>query len=60
MSKKDICSYDYEELREEIERIGEPSFRSRQIYEWLHVKLTDRFQDMTNLSKKLRERLCEE
>lgn len=51
MSKKDICSYDYEELREEMERIGEPSFRSRQIYEWLHVKLTDRFQDMTNLSK---------
>ena len=57
MSKKDICSYDYEELKEEMARIGEQPFRSRQIYEWLHVKLADDFQDMTNLSKKLREKL---
>lgn len=60
MSKKDICSYDYKELGEEIERIGEKPFRSRQIYEWLHVKLADRFQDMTNLSKGLREKLGNE
>ncbi len=57
MNKRDICSYDYEELKEEMARIGEPPFRSRQIYEWLHVKLADDFQDMTNLSKKLREKL---
>lgn len=57
MNKRDICSYDYEELKEEMARIGEQPFRSRQIYEWLHVKLADDFQDMTNLSKKLREKL---
>ncbi|MDE7037650.1 MAG: 23S rRNA (adenine(2503)-C(2))-methyltransferase RlmN [Lachnospiraceae bacterium] len=39
---------------------GEPSFRSRQSFEWLHVKLADSFDEMTNLSKKLRERLDSE
>ena len=58
--KKDICSLDFGELAEEIAGIGEPSFRSRQIFEWLHVKLADSFDEMTNLSKKLRERLDSE
>lgn len=57
MSKKDICSYNYEELRAEIENMGEKAFRSKQIYEWLHVKLAESFDEMTNLSKALRERL---
>jgi len=60
MSKKDICSYNYEELRAEIESIGEKTFRSKQIYEWLHVKLAGSFDEMTNLSKALRERLEKE
>ncbi|MCB6201863.1 23S rRNA (adenine(2503)-C(2))-methyltransferase RlmN [Extibacter muris] len=59
MDKKDICSYDYVQLKKEIEAIGEKSFRSRQIYEWLHVRLADSFEEMTNLSKKLREQLDE-
>ena len=58
--KKDIRSYGYEELQTELEHLGEKKFRSRQIYEWLHVKLADTFDDMTNLSLKLRERLKEE
>ena len=57
MSKKDICSYSFEELKEEIARIGEKAFRSTQIYEWLHVKLAENFDEMTNLSKALREKL---
>lgn len=60
MSKKDICSYSFEELKEEIARIGEKAFRSTQIYEWLHVKLAENFDEMTNLSKALREKLKEE
>ena len=58
--KKDIRSYGYEELQAELEHLGEKKFRSRQIYEWLHVKLADTFDEMTNLSLKLRERLKEE
>ena len=57
MSKKDICSYNYDELKEEMLAIGEKAFRSKQIYEWLHVKLADDFDEMTNLSKALREKL---
>ena len=57
MSKKDICSYNYDELKEEMLVIGEKAFRSKQIYEWLHVKLADDFDEMTNLSKALRGKL---
>ena len=57
--KKDIRSMDYEELNREIQDLGEKSFRARQIYEWLHVKLAGDFEEMTNLSKALRTRLDE-
>ena len=57
MSKIDIGSFNYEELTEEMKRIGEKAFRGKQVYEWLHVKLVDNFQEMTNLPKNLRERL---
>jgi 23S rRNA (adenine2503-C2)-methyltransferase len=57
MDKKDIRSYTFEELKQEMEGIGEKAFRTKQIYEWLHVKLVDSFEEMTNLSKALREKL---
>ena len=60
MSKKDIASYNYEELIEEMNRIGTKSFRGKQIYSWLHEKLVDSFEEMTNLPKNLREKLDEE
>lgn len=58
--KKDIRSLDYRQLQEEMKAIGEKAFRAKQIYEWLHVKLADCFEEMTNLSKALREKLSEE
>ena len=60
MSKKDIASYNYEEFTEEMNRIGTKSFRGKQIYSWLHEKLVDSFEEMTNLPKNLREKLDEE
>ncbi len=57
MDKKDIKSYTFDELKKEIESIGEKGFRAKQIYEWLHVKLVDSFDEMTNLSRALREKL---
>ena len=57
--KKDIRAYGYEELRTEIQELGEKPFRAGQIYDWLHVKLADSFDEMTNLSKNLRQRLEE-
>jgi len=57
MNKKDIVSLSFDELKIEMESIGEKAFRAKQIYEWLHVKLVDSFDEMTNLSKALREKL---
>lgn len=57
MEKKDIRAYTYEQLQEEMKAIGEKAFRGKQIYEWLHVRLADTFEEMTNLSKALREKL---
>ena len=55
MEKKDIASYSFEELQEEMLAIGEKGFRSRQIYSWIHEKLVDDFEEMTNLPKTLRQ-----
>lgn len=58
--KKDIKSYTKKELETELIALGDKAFRAGQIYQWLHVKLVESFEDMTNLSKGLRERLAEE
>lgn len=57
MEKKDIKSLYLEELEEELEQLGEKSFRARQIYQWVHQKLAADFEDMSNVSKALREKL---
>ena len=57
MDKSDIMSFDMNEICSEVAKIGEKSFRAKQIYEWLHVKLASDFDEMTNLSKDLREKL---
>ena len=58
--KKDIRAYEYDELKKEVQSLGEKPFRAGQIYDWLHVKLADDFDEMSNLSKALRERLAQE
>ncbi|MBO7387017.1 MAG: 23S rRNA (adenine(2503)-C(2))-methyltransferase RlmN, partial [Lachnospiraceae bacterium] len=59
MDKKDIKSFSFDELNNEIVSMGEKSFRAKQIYDWLHVKLVRSFDEMTNLSNDLRSRLKE-
>lgn len=59
MDKKDIKSFSFDELNNEIVSMGEKSFRAKQIYDWLHVKLVRSFDEMTNLSNDLRGRLKE-
>lgn len=58
--KTDIKSLTLEELKTELTQLGEKPFRAVQIYEWMHVKLARDFDDMTNISKALRERLKEQ
>ena len=59
MDKKDIKSFSFDELNNEIVSMGEKAFRAKQIYDWLHVKLVRSFDEMTNLSNDLRGRLKE-
>lgn len=53
----DIKSLTFDELNNEITSIGLPKFRTGQIYSWLHEKGVDSFDEMTNLSKDLREKI---
>ena len=53
----DIKSLTFDELNNEILSIGLPKFRTGQIYSWLHEKGVNSFDEMTNLSKDLREKL---
>ena len=57
--KKNIKNYDLDELKEEMKLIGEKPFRAEQIFTWLYRDKVDSFDDMTNLSKELREKLKE-
>ena len=59
MEKKDIKSLTLSELTEEIKNMGEPAFRSKQLYEWMHVKLARDYDEMTNIPKALKEK-CRE
>ncbi len=55
--KKNLKSYTYNELEALVRNeLGEPSFRAKQIFEWLY-RGVDSFDEMSNLSKSLRERL---
>ena len=57
--KKDIKSMTLEEVTAELGTLGEKPFRAKQLYDWLHVKLVTDFDQMSTLSKSLRERLKE-
>ena len=57
--KKDIKSMTLEEVTAEMTALGEKSFRAKQLYDWLHVKLAESFDDMSTLSKDLRKKLKE-
>ena len=59
MAKIDIKSMNVNELEDLLKELGEPKFRAKQIFDWLHAKQVDSFEEMTNLSKGLREKLSE-
>lgn len=59
MEKIDIKSLYLNELEQEFLEMGEKAFRAKQVYQWLHEKLVSDFEEMSNLSKALREKLRE-
>ncbi|MFD2553191.1 23S rRNA (adenine(2503)-C(2))-methyltransferase RlmN [Sphingobacterium tabacisoli] len=55
----DIRSLSLEQLKAKLVDMGEQGFRAKQIYEWIWQKSATDFEEMSNLSKGLREKLKE-
>ena len=56
---KDIKSMTLDELQADLSAMGQPRFRAKQVYTWMHRGVTS-FDEMTDLPAALRERLAGE
>lgn len=54
---KNIKDFNLDELQEELVSIGEKKYRAEQIFKWIYVEKVKEFDEMTNLSLELREKL---
>ena len=52
----DIKSMTLEELKTDMAELSEKPFRAKQLYEWMHKKLAESFDEMTNISAALKEK----
>ena len=59
MEKININELTFEELENFIEELGEKKFHARQIFKWIHREKVLDFDQMTDISKALREKLKE-
>ena len=57
--KKNIKDFDLKDLEDELVRIGEKKYRAGQVFQWLYIEKVKSFDEMTNLSLSLREKLKE-
>lgn len=57
--KKNIKDYNLEQLKEQLVKLGEKPFRGEQIFKWLYQENVSSFDEMTNLSLELRDKLNE-
>ena len=57
--KTDIKSLTLSQVTEELNKLGEKAFRAKQLYQWIHEKLARSYDEMTNVSKALKEKLQE-
>ncbi len=51
INRKDIKSLTLSQLKEEMESLGEKSFRAGQLYEWMHEKLAEGYEEMTKIGR---------
>lgn len=56
----DLKSLDLTELTQTVKGMGEPAFRAKQLYEWMHVHLVRNYDEMKNIPKSLKEKLLKE
>ena len=55
--EKNIRHLSLSELEQYFDTLGEKKFRAKQVYEWIWQKHAHQFDDLTNLSKDLRQQL---
>lgn len=55
----DLKSMDLEEMSAYFKEMGQPAFRAKQVFQWLHRGVTS-FDEMSNLPKSLRQFLTEQ
>ncbi len=58
MKKVNLLNFDHQGLRDYFASIGEKPFRADQVMKWMYHFGYDDFEQMTNLNKKLREKLA--
>ena len=57
---KNIKDFNIEELKQELVNLGEKPFRAEQIFKWIFEENVTSFDEMTNISLELREKLKKE
>jgi len=57
--KIELTNLSKEELIEEITKLGEKSFRAKQLWQWLYFRGETDFNNMSNLSLSLRQKLSD-
>ena len=57
IKKLDIRSMMFDELAVWVKAVGQPAFRAKQIFEWVHEKGIADAEEMTNVPKKLIEEI---
>ncbi|SFA74856.1 MULTISPECIES: 23S rRNA (adenine(2503)-C(2))-methyltransferase RlmN [unclassified Bacillus (in: firmicutes)] len=56
-NKPSIYSLELQDLKEWLTENGEKAFRAEQVFDWLYKKRVTSFEDMSNLSKSMRDKL---
>jgi len=59
MPRPNLFGLEQASLEGVLRELGEPAYRSRQVYSWLYRKRARSVEEMTNLTKELRRRLGE-
>ena len=58
--KKNIKDYNLDDLKDEFIKLNEKAYRAEQVFKWIHDANVTSFDEMTNISVQLREKLKEE
>lgn len=56
----ELLELNFEELSETLAAMGQPKFRGKQLYAWLHQRRAVSFDEMTDMPKALREQLAKQ